>query len=302
MAVVVRVAAAAERIRGCLAPLGRGPSDPTLRFSGSVVWRAVLTPQGPGLESIAADGGDAVVTCHGPGAHWLADTAGDLLGCADDPSGFDPRTHPLVARAARSRPGFRIGRTGLMLDALVPAAIEQRVTGREAFAAYARLVRRHGLPVPVQPDHPASGLYVVPPAAVWASLPDDEWLLAGVDLQRRRVVREAAVRGGSLERLATGTRDVDAALRSLPGVGPWTSAHVRQRALGDPDAWTIGDYHVGRHLTYALTGEALGDDAAAELLEPFRGHRHRVERLVLAAYPPPPRHGPRRSLPTHLPR
>ena len=120
-------------------------------------------------------------------------------------------------------------------------------------------------------------------------------------------VREAegTVRIGApdIERLLTGTSAAaDQALRSFPGVGAWTSAEVRQRAFGDADAWSIGDYHVGKNITLALTGEVLDDDACTEILEPYRGHRFRVQSL-LAMVPGArrPRYGPRMTLPTHTP-
>ena len=93
----------------------------------------------------------------------------------------------------------------------------------------------------------------------------------------------------------------DAALQSFPGVGPWTSAEVRQRAHGDADAWSVGDYHVGKNITWALTGEVLDDDAATELLEPYRGHRFRVQQLLALMGARRPRHAPRMTLPTHTP-
>ena len=66
----------------------------------------------------------------------------------------------------------------------------------------------------------------------------------------------------------------------MRGVGVWTAAEVSQRALGDPDAVSFGDYHVAKNLTWALTGEVLGDAEMAELLEPYRGHRYRVQHLL----------------------
>jgi 3-methyladenine DNA glycosylase/8-oxoguanine DNA glycosylase len=107
-----------------------------------------------------------------------------------------------------------------------------------------------------------------------------------------------------LERtLSLGSAEADRALRSLPGVGPWTSAEVRQRAHGDADAWSIGDFHVGKNITYALTGEVLDDDAATALLEPYRGHRFRVQALLglMGGVARRPRHAPRMTLPTHTP-
>ena len=51
-------------------------------------------------------------------------------------------------------------------------------------------------------------------------------------------------------------------------------------AGGDADAVPVGDLHIPRMVTYALTGEEGGDAEMLEALEPFAGHRQRVVRLV----------------------
>ncbi len=246
------------------------------------------------------------MTCWGPGAAWLAEQAPRLLGAVDDVGSFDASPHRVVAEAHRQRPWLRLGRTDLVLEALAPTSIEQVVTGKEAFRAQRLLLQRFG-ERPAGPAldeaHPASEMRLPLSAEQWLAVPSWEFLRAGVEARRTRAILAGARSARSLERLAGDayTGDADAALRSLPGVGPWTSATVRQRAMGDPDAWSIGDYHVGHTISYVLVGEQLDDDAVAELLEPFRGHRYRVE-VLLAGLPGPERHGPRRSLPTHLPR
>jgi 3-methyladenine DNA glycosylase/8-oxoguanine DNA glycosylase len=54
-------------------------------------------------------------------------------------------------------------------------------------------------------------------------------------------------------------------------------------ALGDPDAVFVGDLHVPHLVSSALAGEQRGsDERMLELLEPYRGHRARVVRLLLA--------------------
>lgn len=247
-----------------------------------------------------------VVSCWGPGADWLLDQAPRLLGAADDAAAFDPTPIRAVAEAHRARPWLRIGRTDQVMEALAPASIEQVVTGKEAFGSQRLLVQRFGerLGGPaLDPDHPAWWMRLPLSAEQWLAVPSWEFLRAGVEQRRTRALLAGARAGRSLERIAHDayTGDPETALRSLPGVGPWTSANVRQRALGDPDAWSIGDYHVGHHLSWVLVGEQLDDDAVTELLEPYRGQRFRVELLLLRS-PGPERHGPRRSMPTHLPR
>ncbi len=300
------VRGAARLLDPCLSRLRRGISDPTLRRAPSGWWRTARSAYGPGLQHLVRLGDDVVATCWGPGAEWLAEQAPRLLGAADEVSDFDPRPHRAVAEAHRRRPWLRLGRTDLVLDALAPTSIEQVVTGKEAFRAQRLLLHRFG-DRPEGPaaeeSHPAHGMRVPLSAAQWLSVPSWEFLRAGIEERRTRAIVAGARTARSLERLASGefSGDADSALRSLPGVGPWTSANVRQRALGDADAWSIGDYHVGHTISYTLVGEQLDDDAVTELLEPYRGHRFRVE-VLLADLPGPERHGPRRTLPTHLPR
>jgi 3-methyladenine DNA glycosylase/8-oxoguanine DNA glycosylase len=143
----------------------------------------------------------------------------------------------------------------------------------------------------------------VPPSpAEWRRIPSWEWLRAGVEERRRRVVLIAAGSAGRLEQTVQLPHDrAERALRSLPGVGVWTAAEVRQRAHGDADAFSFGDYHVARDVSWALTGEVLDDDGCAEVIECYRGHRYRVQRLLELAGVSRPRRGPRMPLPRHLP-
>jgi 3-methyladenine DNA glycosylase/8-oxoguanine DNA glycosylase len=184
--------------------------------------------------------------------------------------------------------------SGRVLEALVPAVLEQKVTGREAWQAWRWLVRRYGEPAPGPADLVPGGLLVAPDAPTWARVPSWDWHRAGVDLSRSRTAVTAAGRAGRLERLverepaAAGT-----ALRTLPGVGAWTAAEVGQRAFGDADAVSVGDFHLAGQVGWALVGEKVDDDAMLELLEPYRGHRYRVQRLVELSGLAPPRRGPR---------
>jgi 3-methyladenine DNA glycosylase/8-oxoguanine DNA glycosylase len=184
------------------------------------------------------------------------------------------------------------------MESLVPAIIEQKVTGQEAFAAFRRLVRRFGEPAP----GPTPDLWVQPDAATLRTVPSWEWLRLPVDGARSRPVVAAARVADSLERAgATSHAEFDRRVRSVAGIGPWTSAEVRSRALGDADAVSFGDYHVAADVGWALVGEPVDDDALRQLLEPYRPHRHRVQQLVAAAGLGRPRRGPRMAARTHLP-
>jgi 3-methyladenine DNA glycosylase/8-oxoguanine DNA glycosylase len=263
------------------------------------VTRAVQTPDGVGTLHLACRTGSSEVHAQawGPGARWLLDSVPSLLGDGDDPSAFVPH-HDLVADAWRRFSHWRVPRSGLLFDALAPAVIEQKVTGQEAFAGYRVLVRRFGTPAP----GPFVGLMAPPTASGWAAIPSWAWLQASVDGARSRTIVRAAGYAGRLEEgAAMAVGEAHRRMRALPGIGVWTSAEVAQRALGDPDAVSFGDYHVAKDIGWALTGTPVDDDGLAELLEPYRGHRYRVQHLLGLAGHHRPRRGARMAPRTHLP-
>jgi 3-methyladenine DNA glycosylase/8-oxoguanine DNA glycosylase len=285
----------------------RGPGDPTHRRLGPGHWlRASRTPEGPVLLRIAAAGPAVSARAWGPGAPWALDQLPRLLGLDDDPAGFEPRPeHQALVLAQRRYGEVRVGRSERVWEALAPACLEQVVTGKEAFRAFRLLVGEYGERAPgpaADEDSAAYGMRVPPPPDVWARIPTWKFLAAGVEQRRSAPLVRAAGRASALEGTLTWDRhEADRGLRSLPGIGPWTSAEVRQRAHGDPDAWSIHDYHVAKDITYALVGEPLDDAACLEILEPYRGHRYRVQLLLSLSAPGTPRRGPRMSLPTHTP-
>jgi 3-methyladenine DNA glycosylase/8-oxoguanine DNA glycosylase len=65
-------------------------------------------------------------------------------------------------------------------------------------------------------------------------------------------------------------------------------------SFGDPDAISVGDYHLPNVVAWALAREPRADDARMlELLEPYRGQRGRVQRLLEVSGIWPPKYGPR---------
>jgi 3-methyladenine DNA glycosylase/8-oxoguanine DNA glycosylase len=143
---------------------------------------------------------------------------------------------------------------------------------------------------------------VLPSPADVRRIPSWEWLRCRVDPARSRVVVTAARVADSLERtVGLPGAEVERRLRSLPGVGVWTAAEVRQRAHGDADAVSFGDFHVAKNVGWALTGERVDDDGLAVLLAPYRPHRYRVQRLLELSGAGAPRRGPRMAPRRHLP-
>jgi 3-methyladenine DNA glycosylase/8-oxoguanine DNA glycosylase len=285
-----------------LSILRKGGADPTYRVDddGSI-WRGIRTPEGTAslrLHCRPADG-EVHASAWGAGADWALDGVPSMLGADDDPTGFAP-THPVLAEAHRRRRHWRVCRTGLVMEALVPAIIEQKVTGQEALGGFRQLVYRFGERAPgAGADR---GLWVQPSAETVRMIPSWEWLRMQIDPARSRTVVRAAQVAPALERTATLAPDeADHRMRSLPGIGVWTSAEVRFRAHGDADAVSFGDYHIAKNVGWALTGREVDDDGLAELLEPYRPHRYRVQRLIELAGLGRPRHGPRMAPRRHLP-
>jgi 3-methyladenine DNA glycosylase/8-oxoguanine DNA glycosylase len=280
---------------------GRGPGDAGHRFEQGRHWRALNTPGGPATLAVSPLDSLGVVAAQawGPGAAAALELLPDLCGAADDPSGFTPG-HPLLRELLRARPHWRLPRSGSVWDVLVPVVIEQKVTGQEATRGLRRLLARHGEPAP----GPGAdlGLRVVPAPEVVRLIPSWEWLGLGIDPARSRTLVAAARVAATLERVLPAEPELaDQRLRSLPGIGVWSSAEIRARALGDADAVSFGDYHVARDIGWALTGSETDDAGLAELLAPYRPHRLRVQRLVGQVGLGPPRRGPRLAPRTHLP-
>ena len=279
-------------LRLTLGQLQRGPSDPTIRFGQDEVWRAARTPEGPASLQLRLRGSQLVADAWGIGARWVIEHTPALVGFDDQPNAFRPADR-LVADLHRHHPGLRLGRTGLVFEALLPTILEQKVPGVEAYASYARLVRALGEPAPGD-----AGLLVPPSPQRLLATP--YWAVHRFGIERRRfaVIQTVAARAQRLE----ATIDLDPAdarrlLTSLPGIGPWSAAEVSIVAFGDRDVVSVGDYHLPHQVAWALAGEVRGSDARMlELLEPYRGHRARVIRLLTLGGIHAPRFGPRMRL------
>jgi 3-methyladenine DNA glycosylase/8-oxoguanine DNA glycosylase len=278
-------------------PLVRGLGDRTIRLAPTRVWWTTRTVDGPATLRLERVDDGLRVTGWGPGAPAVLDRAETLAGLDDDGrsvAALRDVTDPRVARPARRFAAVRLTRTEAVLDALVPAILEQKVTGTEAHRAWNGLVRRHGEDAPGPPDL-VSGLRLSPAPSVLVRLADHDFHRLGVEGRRAALIRAIARdadRWESLSRLPPAEAAVR--LQSIPGIGPWTTAEVAVRAWGDPDAVSVGDFHLKHLVAYALAGEPRADDARMlELLAPYAGRRALVVRALELGGPRPPRYGPR---------
>ena len=274
-----------------LGHLARGGYDPTTLIDGEGFWRATRTREGAATLNLRADGSGVRARAWGPGAAAALQTAGDLVGAYDDPSVFEPK-HDVLRDPWRRMRGLRLGRTGAVIEALVPSILEQKVTGREAFRSYRALVRKYGECAPGPVD-----VWLPPTPQILAELPYWAYHPLGIERRRADTVRRACARAARLEEAASmPVADAYRRLQAIQGVGRWTAAEVARDALGDPDAVSVGDYHLKNQVAWVLAGEPRAtDERMLELLEPYRGQRARAIRLIESCAAPP-RFGPRVKL------
>ena len=274
-----------------LFPLRRGTGDPTTRIEPGSAWRATRTPDGPATVHLTLSAATASLQAEawGEGADWIIERAPGLAGLDDDASAFHPRDD-VIRDLHRRMPGVHLTRTDRLIEALIPAVLEQKVAGVEARRVYLRLTRSLAEPAP----GPA-GLLLPPDPARVATLPYHAFHPFGLERRRAETLRFACAKAPAIEALAERPpAEAREYLGRFPGIGVWTTAEVARLALADADAVSVGDYHVPNMVAWALAGEPRGtDERMLELLEPYRGQRGRVQLLLEAGGITAPRFGPR---------
>jgi 3-methyladenine DNA glycosylase/8-oxoguanine DNA glycosylase len=269
--------------------LWQGPPDAQMRIRGSTIERASRFPAGAATLQLDVARDHVVARAWGPGARAALDVVPALIGERDDPTALLAR-HDVVAQARRRLPGLRMTSGTPLFETLLFSILGQKVTSFEARRSFGALVRRFGEPAPGP-----LGLLVPPPAAKLARTP--YWAFHGLGIERRRAeaIRAAAAAAHRLPGLVPlPTDERIARLSSLPGIGPWTAAEAVRMSLGDPDAVSVGDYHLPSLVCWALASEREGsDERMLELLEPYAGQRARVVLLIERAALRFERHRPR---------
>jgi 3-methyladenine DNA glycosylase/8-oxoguanine DNA glycosylase len=272
----------------------RGAHDPAFTVASGVIWRASRTPAGIATLALRETSPGIIrAAAWGPGREHAIAHMPALCGAHDDDTDFDASRHPLVADTHRRNPGLRLSRTDAVFDALASAVLEQKVTGLQAFGAWRRLLTWCGERAPGPTPTP---MFAPPSIGGWRMIPSWTWHRAGVEPPQAQAVVEAARRGSSLVHAVNAAADGDgrdAALTSIRGIGLWTAAETRARALGDPDAVSVGDYHLAHEVGYALEGHRTDDDGMLRLLSAWPGQRQRVIRLIRLSPAREPRRGPR---------
>jgi hypothetical protein len=263
-------------LRRTLFPLIRGKGDPTTRVDGATLWRAVRTEAGPAtLRLTQIDRLRVEAQAWGPGAERAMEVAAPgLAGALDEPDAFVPHDE-LMAGIWRDHRSVVLTRTD-PFPVLVAAILEQKVQGLEARQAWREVVKATADPAPGE-----LGLSLPPDPERLASIPS--WLLTKIGVVHRRAatLREVARHPKKIAALRDATPTAARTfLEKLPGV--------------DPDAISVGDYHLPHIVSWAFAGEPRGtDERMLELLEPYRGQRGRVEVLLEASGITAPAFGPK---------
>jgi 3-methyladenine DNA glycosylase/8-oxoguanine DNA glycosylase len=279
--------------RTTLSPLRNGGLDPTTVLNDGEFWRATLTPDGPATMRLTWTNARTAVRAWGPGADWLAGRVDHMIG-ASDPGHRFVDAHPAIMRAQRNHPDVRLGASGTLYHELLPTILAQRITGGEAALQWRRLCVKLGEPAP----GPLQGLRLPPHPDRLAAMPSWWFHPLGVERSRADTLRTVARHADRLwewSRLPAG--ECAQRLVLLRGVGEWTIGTVLASALGEPDAVAVGDYHLKNIVTHALTGRPRGtDEQLVQLLQPYRGQRARVVKLLLLDGHRSPKFGPRQRI------
>lgn len=272
--------------------LKMGQFDPTLRLSHRSLRMARRTPDGGVTLRVDQEVDNVRVRAWGDGAAWMLARIDPMLGFHDDPVAFRPEGR-VVRALARKFEGMHLPRLPHVYDRLNQIVLLQLVSSREAIGAWSRIVRALGEPAPGP-----GGLMLPPDPRALARTPAHDLIARGVGPRQARTLRLVAHEASRIERAASrGDEALGRFLTGIPGIGAWSAGYLHGSALGAADAVLPGDYNLPNVVSWALAGEPRGNDPRMlELLEPYRGHRFRVIRLLWAGGVHAPRRGPRRAL------
>jgi AraC family transcriptional regulator of adaptative response / DNA-3-methyladenine glycosylase II len=181
---------------------------------------------------------------------------------------------PLLGALVRECPGRRVPRTVDGAELAMRAVLGQQISVAGARTLAGRLAARYGEPLTAA-DGGLTRL-VPEPAALAEADPRDLGMPA-----RRAGTLTCVARALAAGELAldpgVDRRAAAVALRALPGIGPWTSAYIALRALGDPDAFPSSDLGLrkaaGRLGALGAWGDPTRSAALARLAECWRPWR-----------------------------
>lgn len=275
--------AAAFSIERSMALQQLGHVDPTATLSSTVFTKHYTNRDGERVRFCLAQHTDGYVAAFdgavGDDEERCVEQFATLDTLNDGLLSFVPQ-HPVLRRLVHAFAGLRLLRVPWLFDVAAGAILQQRVAFPDAANGFKRIALQHGT------VDDADNAVAFPNARHVASLPRFEFEALGIDVKRaaalKALAKEEVFR--SFLHAGVGHDELRRRLLRVPGIGPWTTEMILGFGAADADAVPVGDLHLPGLVCRVLAGERDGTDARMlELLEPYRGHRFRVVRLLWSA-------------------
>ena len=262
--------------------------DPTICPGDRHASFSLLTPDEPVVVGAKLSGKCLDIETEGSGTCWLRPKLTELFGLQDNPRLFTPagRVRDLLKRFPSTRPP----RLPVVFQRLVQIVLHQLVAWGEASDGWRLMTRRYGETAPGE-----SGLLVGPTPAKLRSLAWYDLVTCDILPRHARLILKLTREHSRIERIwSAGDKKLIECLCRIPGIGEWTIQKLRGSCLGDSDAAVTGDYGLPHCVCWYFRRQPRStNEEILELLEPYRGHRYRVQQLLMHAGIRAPRRGPR---------
>ena len=270
--------------------LRMGRLDPTVILEKNRFVMARWFTSGSATVEMTERNGKAHVRIWGPAAEEARQHVPSILGLHDSPV-FD-FGHSKLNRMLKPKMALRLSRFPFLSTALLSHVLQQQIAWRDAAKIWRCLANRHGnaadgpyplkLPLQFQQMH---------------TLSTHHYQSAGLIKNRIPLLREIGRLAWRIDHWYSESIETYASrIQKLPQMGPWTTYHALAVSMGEPDVIVTGDYTLPHTVSWALIGKARStDDEMKRLLEPFKGNRWRLVRLLWALNIAAPRRGPRLS-------
>jgi 3-methyladenine DNA glycosylase/8-oxoguanine DNA glycosylase len=252
-----------------------GLYDPSARLQEGAFEKLIATPEGTG-RIVARRTRTGIAIAATGAAIPMAERWATHLPPRDAHTEFTP--HDAFLRTFhREGRGLRLLRMPWIFDVACGAVLQQRVTFRDAMRGFRLLAQKHGEPIGERATFPSPAKLSRLPTWVFPSL--------GIDPRRGAALRALAHEEASRDFLQNADHaSLRKRLIAIPGIGPWTTEMILGFGAGDPDALPLGDLHLPHLVAQAFgRGRWGSDELMVELLEPYRGHRFRVVRLIMGS-------------------
>ncbi len=192
------------------------------------------------------------------------------LDAAPDAIGTVLSADPALAPLLTDQPGLRVPGAVDGWELAARTILGQQVSVAGARTIAGRLVAALGEPL-AEPEGALTHVFPTPQAVAAADL-------TGLGLTRNRsaalrALAEGVAAGGITLDQRAEWEQTERALLAVPGVGPWTVAGIRMRALGDPDAFPASDLGVRQAMErLGLPPDLRNVTARAEAWRPWRAY------------------------------